>query len=356
MTDQVWNINFSPDGKHIEIVTNDFGVLTHYKWDMSTNKLNILNAQVIAPDPFAVEMHRRGFSQSFIPHSGQVLFSPDSRIIALASEPVLLWDLKTQTVTSSLEGNRQRFITTMQYSPDGQRLAAKDDLGNLRVWDVQTGEVLIQKYNMDDVQAFAFSSNNDLLALAKQDVLEIWDITLSSLVSTINLNQGTESITNLAFSSDGSKLHFVNGISTTETWEVASGKLLRHFELPEVSHYVFGATAMHWPFFARNNADESKSWIEIWNLETEQIVLTLPTPQPQTEPIHFSPDGSLLMAVSSSRLYMWNTITGQVVFEVGQVSPTSDAAISWDNHLLAIETIGHVTLWDISELTKNEAP
>jgi WD40 repeat protein len=307
-----------------------------------------LDPQVALPDPFAVEMHRKGFSQNFIPSSGKVLFNPNGRTLALSSEPVLIWDLESQSVITSLEGGHNTFVTDMEYSPDGLRLAALDDRGILHVWDEQTGKVQFQTDNTVFADDFAFSPDSALLAFATSDSLEIWDISLSSRVTEIKLNPDSGGVTCLAFSPDGSLLHTVlyfKNKQATETWEIATGNLQSHFELP---YSLFWINGMRWPYFARDVGDLDKSWIEIWNLETGQVVQKqLITPH-QAENIHFSPDGSLLVAVSVSSLYLWNTSTGQVLHLFPLID--GDAAISSDNRMLAIEQMGHVTLWDISQL------
>ena len=362
MSDNVSEVSFSSDGKQIKIITNNFGLKSTYIWNLDTKKLSVLDMPETSPDPFAVNMHRQGFSQSWLPDtSGYVLFSPDGHTLALGSEPVLLWDLSTRTVTNSLENMSHRLITDMQYSPDGRWLATKDDLGNLKVWNVITGETQIQTEREgspnNSVQVFAFSQNSTLLALASQDAIELWDVASAKQISTIKMmNQGTRSIIGLAFSPDGGKLHvvlFSNNIQATETWEIATGKLLHHFELPVTAGYVFGTTDTHWPYFARNNANQNKSWIEVWNLETEQIVFQLETPRPETEPIHFSLDGKFLIAISNSHLLAWNTVIGHLIFDIDHVEIGSGVAISSDNQMLAIEDSGQIALWDISQVTRN---
>jgi len=360
MTDEVSQVKFSSDGQQLEI--GNWLRPTH-TWDLDAKELRSIDSQVVTPDPFAAGMHRQGFSQSAFPNnSNEVLLSLDGRSLAIGSEPVLLWDLMTQTVTTSLEGVSPQFITDMRYSPDGRHLAAVDNLGNLSVWDTRTGQKLIRREggffsgigSQSGVQAFVFSPNSTLLALASKDIIEIWDVASASQVTAMKLNQGTRSANNLAFSSDGSQLYIVLYLDhneAAEVWEVGTGKLLRHFELPAADPSVFGATDLNWPYFARNNADQGNSWIELWNLETEQVV-RLKTPGSETAPIRFSPDGSLLTAVSDLKLYTWKTATGQLLYVSQQTFENPGLAISPDNQTLATGFGGQATLWDISRIAR----
>jgi WD40 repeat protein len=366
MTDEVASVKFSSDGQEL-IIKNWFR--PDYVWNLAGKKLSVFTSQVETPDPLAVEMHYRGFSQNWLPSSsGKVLFSPDGHFLALGSEPILLWDLGKRTVTTSLEGIRRSFINKMQYSPNGQWLASLDDLGNCQIWNVSNGETQIRKESGyltgDETQSrtrvFSFSPDSALLAIDNQNTIEIWDILSATQLFVIQADQGTQGIGSLAFSSDGKQLYtllYSNKMQIAETWDIAERKLLHRFEfeIPEGAWYAFGVSDIHWPFYARNNADQSKSWIEIWNLETGQITIQVKTPRPETEPIQFSPDGSLLMAISSNGLNVWNTATGQLAFVINNISIDSGIAISSDNKMLVIERYGRVDLWDISQVIEGLA-
>ncbi len=360
MAYEVSSVEFSSDGKQLKIYT---GSRLAYLWDSNTGKLvDGSGAQPAPPDPFAVKMHYQGFSQNWFPESsGKLLYSPDGHSLASGSEPILVWDLNERIVATSLENTPFTFMTDMQYSPDGRWLATHDDLGKLAVWDMHSNEV---DKTRGGVGAFAFSADSSALALAGRSVIEVWDIESAVLRSTIKLNKGVQVVLELSFSPDGNHIYavlYLNDKQVTQTWDIATGKLLDQFELPKNSWMAYTATDMHWPYFARNNADDTQSWndipswIEIWNLETKQIVSKPKTPSPSTEPLQFSPDGKLIMAISNGDLYVWNTITGELALTIPISSHLPGIAISPDNQTLAVEQLGKVDLWDISQVTKDLA-
>jgi WD40 repeat protein len=360
MTDEVSSVLFSPDGK--ELTIGNWRGPTH-SWNLNEKTLTPLILQAITPDPFAIKMHQRGYSQNWLPgDTGKVLFSPEGKHLAVGSEPILLWDIDKQTVISSLEGRNHRSIIKMQYSPNGRWLAALDDVGSLRLWDVQNGEIGMQKesgfFSGDEsggrTWIFAFSPDNTLLALDNLNTIEVWDVVDTAQVFSIQLDQGVQSVDGLAFSSNGNQLyifHTYDEMQVAETWDINERKLLHklEFNTPEKHWEASGTYDVRWPYYARNNADQDKSWIEIWNLETGLIALQVQTPSSFTEPIWFSPDGSIFMAISKNRLHGWNTATGQLDFVFYQVPLNAGIAISSDNNMLAIERSGRVELWDISQ-------
>jgi|CXWL01.1.fsa_nt_gi WD40 repeat protein len=358
MEGDVYTVEFSPDGKQLNIESNLI-----YHWDLEIGKLSGPDVETEASDTFAVQMHLQGYSQNWLPGvSGELLFSPNGNFLASGSEPILIWDLDKQTVTNSLENSQRTFMTYMQYSPDGRWFAATDDLRNLQVWDVQTGQTKIRRengYGKGGTRTFAFSPSSSILAIASRDEIELWNLNSGAQNSTIPLmSQGEQRVIQLSFSLDGKQLHAVLDSNdrqvVAKTWDSSVGNLLDQFELPKNSLGVFGATGLNWPYFARNSDDETKSWIEVWNLETKQIVSKCQTPGPETEPLQFSPDGRIIMAISHSRLYAWETATGQQLFMISQIPYNSGIAISPDNKILAIEQVGKIELWDISQVTNEK--
>jgi WD40 repeat protein len=355
---EVYAVEFSPDGSQLNIESN-----STYHWDLETGKLSGPDPESGAPDPFAFQMHLQGYSQNWLPGiSGELVFSPDGNSLASGSEPVLIWDMDKLTVTSSLENMHGTFMTDMKYSPDGRWFAATDDRRDLQVWDVQTGQTNIRSENYHGKggrRAFVFSPSSALLAVANRDEIELWTLDSGGRYSTIPLmSQGNQRVTQLAFSPDENQLHAVldsnNRQVVAKTWDTATGDLLDQFELAANAPAVFSATGLHWPYFARNSDDGTNSWIEVWDLETKQIISKLLTSDPENEPLRFSPDGRIIVTINNSRLYAWDVATGQQLFTINQVPYNSGIAISPDNKIMAIEQVGTIKLWDISQMTNEK--
>jgi WD40 repeat protein len=100
---------------------------------------------------------------------------------ASGSELVLLWDVQKGKLIHSLRGVRPG-ARCVAFSPDGQTVAAGWKDGQVRLWDVQSGE---RKETLkghaiafsDEIYSLAFSPDGKTLASAGQDAtVRLWPI------------------------------------------------------------------------------------------------------------------------------------------------------------------------------------
>lgn len=368
LLDDIRYVQFSSDGGHLRIGVQD---LPSQVFDLSSEQLQPLEEPIPTPDPFGMELNRLGFSEGSACVYSQVLFSPDGRALAMASRNVLLWDLATHELLIVLDNPGEGVIRGVVFSADGRRLAVTMGQEDVLVWDTHTGKLLLTQksnflsgmtvfYASDDSttgpargagviaeQGLAFSSDGRRLAFANGNTIEIWDMVQASHVATLDINKRTAFPTNISFSADGERLFVIlNRNASAQVWDLQTGKLLREVDLPDVDPNAFSAIALNGPRFARNNFNDQGSWIELWNLE-EGKYLKLETPSHETEPLRFSLDGSLLVAIGEQHLYFWKTETGQLIYESEEEFGRAMLAISLDNKTLAVSREAKAELWNI---------
>lgn len=131
-----------------------------------------------------------------------VEFSPDGRLLASGSydKTVKLWDLESEQVIATLQGHQDQ-VFRIAFSPDGRSLASCSGDGTTIVWDLssrqKTSELASHRDPMLDV---AYSPDGRLLATAGAHI-QLWEQGLERW-STPHL----ESFFSLAFSPDQTSL------------------------------------------------------------------------------------------------------------------------------------------------------
>ncbi|GAB7336907.1 hypothetical protein MBLNU13_g01183t2 [Cladosporium sp. NU13] len=152
-----------------------------------------------------------------------VQFSPDGSKLASGSEDgdVIVWDLTTGAKLHTLEGHSD-CITTMQFSPNGSRLASAYE-GNVAIWDVATGAQL-HTMEVDSVWATVveFSPNGGKLASGSDNGnVIVWDLATGA---QLNLLEGhSDWVRAIQFSPDGSKLASVSDDGKVILWDATMG-------------------------------------------------------------------------------------------------------------------------------------
>ncbi len=366
-------IEFSRDGR--SLIVNTDGDQPAQIYDLQSNDIKPAIVTQPTADPFELQQYQQGYTEGYY---SDALFSPDGHTVALARLGVWLWDVGTGKLLRFIDIAPSGGLHSMAFSPNSKQLAVTTYDAMLLVLDSQSGQpvltlqgrlvdgnVVYSAVNTPDpstaggnetalARGLAFSPDGALLAFGNAANIEIWDVHKASRVLSLGANQAASSVTQLSFSQDGkhlsATLNVENGRSL-QVWEMETGQLLHKIDLPDPTGYVYGVSALHAPFFARNNTDDNGSWIEIWNLETEQY-MKLDIPSAQSQPLVFSPDGSLLVAANGGALYFWKTSTGQLIYKTEADFNSSQLDISPDNKTLAIARDDKGELWDISQVAQ----
>jgi WD40 repeat protein len=365
-TDQIWNAQFSPDGKQIVTASSD---QTARVWDAATGK----EVAVL-----------RG-------HEGQVnsaQFSPDSKQIVTASDDTTarIWDAVTGEEVAVLRGHGDRVISA-KFSPDGKQIVTASSDQTARVWDAAAGkEVALLRGHEDQVNSLEFSPDSKRIVTASDDTTaRVWDTVTGKEVAVLRGHEGW--VSSAQFSPDGKQIVTASLDKTARVWDAATGKelvVLRGHEgwvnsaqfSPDGKQIVTASddtTARMWNaatgkelsvlrghdhfvMSAQFSLDGKQivtasddTTARVWDAATGKELAVLRGHEDQVNSAQFLPDGKQIATVSSdATARIWDAVTGKEVAVLrGHEGGVLSAQISPDSRQIATASSDNTArVWD----------
>jgi WD40 repeat protein len=316
----VWGVAFSPDGERVMTGALDIGAVQ--VWDVGdTGDAEWAN----------VPAFEEGLNQ--------VAFMPDGRLVTTVRDGSLaVWDSGYTNSTRTLRPSEpfDPFYDAIDVSSDGELIAAVF-AGRVAVWDASTGIEAFAVPGGADIGDVSWSPDGQLLALARFDdgLAQIVDRS-GTEVASLPAEQGF-GIGTVEFSPDGRLLAtaaFSMGRPNLTTqhvslWDWEDGTVRTTITSP-IDRVAFDPSAPRLAAATPNGG-------EIWDTETGERVRTLTGGTGGLIDIAYSPDGSLIAAVSvDSSVGVWDARSGvQRLMLGGRGSTLVAVAFSPDGSRLA---------------------
>lgn len=320
--------SFSPDGSQLATFDGDEKTLALKLWDGHTGAPL---RQVPLPPPLSVA-------------DGLDAFSPDwSRVAIGAGEgPTRVYDMQTGALLLTL-GDDVGAGLSVAWSPDGKQIAST--IGStVKVWDAQTGKELYSLPEYGDlVWSVAYSPDSKYLATVSKDQTgNVWDAATGK--ELFKIEPHSDVLDAVAFSPDGTRLAVGTDKREIILYDTANGqeldRLRGHSAL--IHSVAFSPDGKHLASVSDDHTGK------IWSLAPSQEVNTLIIPS-GTGMIALSKDGTrLLSAQQDSTIEVRDAATGkELVTLEGHTGPITSFEFSPDqSKILSASADETARVWD----------
>ncbi len=381
----ILHAHFSPDDQYL--AASGFGHSAVYAWHTEPNT-PIRDYKLEEPKLNDYRKEGAAYDKYF-----PIAFSPNSNLFAYVSAPetVTIANINTGEDIACLTGHTNP-LHTLLFAPCGQYLASASLGTTVQVWDIQSESLIMTPKSCEGNRVRLAYAPDETLRVADiyEDKVEIWDASSDKKLDTFNTVGAPTS--NVRFSIDGTKLVIASSNRKIQIWEedtlatksFFSGNRSAPFSVAFmqdnktlISGHYGGSGKVFWniksrqvqqilpPEDKRRTArkcmtlspddqllaiDVGDSGIQVWHIESEELVAELIAHEHGSYALSFSPTGEYIVSgARGEELYIWNVARWQKQHTlIGHTSSIESIAFHPDGkRFVTASRDGTALLWNI---------
>ena len=279
------------------------------------------------------------------------------RVVSGGEETVRVWDLDTGEPPHALAGlsikanthGLRRRVQAVAISADGRRAVSGGGDGKLRVWDLDTGELLHDLTSDDEgVNAVAISADGRRAVSGNWDeAVRVWDLETGELLHTLGGRHNAVKTVEpgaVAVSADGRRAVSGGEYRTARVWDLDTGELL--YTLTGHSDTVWSVAISA---DGRRGVTGGGGTVQVWDLETGETLHILIGHQAGVGAVAVSADGRRAVSGSDDKtVRVWDLDTGELLNTLTRHREAVNAvAVSADGRrAVSGSKDGTVRVWD----------
>ncbi len=303
------HMKFSTDGK--TIVTREFDTPEIKVWNTKTGTqlFKLVHDQV----------------------PSEMIISPNDKYLASGTfdNEVYLWDLESGLLMHRLTGHNN-VILDLQFNFDSTVLLSESGEQNIRLWGVQTGELLfsLQEEQIDEQIQESFPSpkfhptkNIFIYGLFNESKTVLWDVENNQQLKTFITN--AEELESLTFSPNGDLLVTSDSNGVLMFWNTKSGKKIHTTKpyrfpqdkvlfSPNGKLIAYGTSRAIW-----------QETVFVMDISSKAVLFELSGHIGRLMHFEFSPDNKfLLTGATNNNFQLWDLETGELVSTIDNIEKT----------------------------------